>query len=60
MGVTVQVLSTQGSVIRIGIKAPADVTVVRHEIADRVSDVSPEQSQNQSQTGGSISNWVPN
>jgi carbon storage regulator len=60
MGVTVQVLSIQGSVVRIGIKAPAEVTVVRHEIADRVSNVSPERSQNRSQTGDSISNRVPN
>ena len=33
--VTVTVMATKGSQVRIGIEAPKDVTVLREEVADR-------------------------
>jgi len=44
--VDVTILSVQGNQVRIGIKAPKDVTVHREEIYSRIKE---EQKQNQSQ-----------
>src|SRR5687768_13987353 len=35
LGVTVRVLRVQGNVVRIGVEAPPEVRVLRHELADR-------------------------
>jgi carbon storage regulator len=37
-GVEVQVLSVAGEKVRLGIKAPRDVTIFRNEVYDRIED----------------------
>ena len=36
-GVEVQVLSVAGEKVRLGISAPSDVSIFRHEVYDRIS-----------------------
>jgi carbon storage regulator CsrA len=42
LGVTLQVLRIRGNIVKIGIDAPADVTVLRHEIADGEATPAPQ------------------
>jgi carbon storage regulator len=44
-GVEVQVLSVAGEKVRLGIKAPRDVTIFRNEVYDRIEDEEQDQEQ---------------
>ncbi len=41
LGVTVEILRISGRAVRIGVRAPADVSVLRHEVAEREGLTSP-------------------
>ena len=47
-GVEVQVLSVAGEKVRLGIKAPRDVSIFRNEVYDRIEDEEQEQEQQSS------------
>src|SRR5262245_21537559 len=49
LGITVHVVRVDGKSVRLGIDAPKDVRVLRHEIADRVHD-SPEEAEGASES----------